>query len=245
MNRKNLKVIVLLAVVITLLAASGCAPGKPVYRVGELQTRSQSVPLDGAQPESVEIGFGLGMLKVSGGASDLLQATFNYNVDQLNPQVAYQGGTLSVLTPDYTHAPVSLWNAGDFRNEWNLQLNDSVPMKMHFVLGAGGADLQLGSLSLNRLDLDAGAGPVFLDLTGNWQADLDAVITGGLGEITVRLPSSACARVDITRGLGGVYTHGLIKDGSGYVNQACGTSKTTLRIDIGAGVGAINLETGG
>src|SRR5512146_1321957 len=177
------------------------------------------------------------MLKLSGGASDLMQAKFNYNVDQLNPQVAYQGGTLSVLTPEYTHAPVSLWNAEDFRNEWNLQLNDSVPMKMHIVLGAGGADLQLGSLSLTRLDLDAGAGPVIVNLTGNWQADLDAVITGGLGDITLRLPSSACVRVDITRGLGGVYTHGLIEDGSGYVNQACGTSKATLRIDIGAGVG--------
>src|SRR5512146_1844203 len=111
MKRKNLKVIVLLAVVIMLLAASGCASGKPVYRVGELQTRSQSVALDGAQSESVEIGFGLGMLKVSGGAGDLMQAEFDYNVDQLNPQVAYQGGTLSVITPDYTHAPVSFWNA--------------------------------------------------------------------------------------------------------------------------------------
>ncbi len=245
MKRKNLKVVVLLAVVITLLAAAGCAPSKPVYRVGALQTRSQSVALDDAQSESVEIGFGLGMLKVSGGASDLLQAKFDYNVDQLNPQVAHQGGTLSVLTPEYTHAPVSLWNAEGFRNEWNLQLNDSVPMKMHVVMGAGGADLQLGSLSLTSLDLDAGAGPVFVDLTGNRQADLDAIITGGLGEITLRLPSSDCVRVDITRGLGGVHAHGLIEDGSGYANTACGTSKAAVRIDIGGGVGDINLEAGG
>ncbi len=244
MFKKNLKVIVILATVIMLLAASGCAPSRTVIRVGELQTRSQSVALDGAKTESVEIGFGIGMLEVSGGASDLLQAKFNYNVDQLNPQVAYKGGTLSVLTPEYSHASVSFWNAEDFRNEWDLQLNDSVPMKMHVVMGLGSADLQLGSLSLTRLDLDAGAGPILIDLTGNWQADLDADITGGLGEITLRLPSSACVRVDIKRGLGGVYTHGLTNDGNTYVNAACSTSEATLRIDIGAGVGDINLEAG-
>ena len=131
-------------------------------------------------------------------------------------------------------------------------------------MGAGSADLELGSLSLTtldietgagevqvdlsdsssltRLDVEAGVGQVTVDLTGNWQDDLDANISSGVGELTLRLPHSACVRVEVEGGLGIVNTHGLTKDGNDYVNDACGVSEVTLRIDISAGVGATNLE---
>ena len=98
------------------------------------------------------------------------------------------------------------------------------------------------SSSLTRLDVDAGVGQVTVDLTGTWQDDLDANISSGVGELTLRLPHSACVRVDVEGGLGIVNTHGLTKDGNDYVNDACGESEVTLRIDISAGVGATNLE---
>lgn len=244
MITKNPKVIVVLAVVITLLATSGCALTSAQVRVGNLQTRSQSVKLDNAKSESVEIKMAAGTLNVSGGASDLLQATFSYNVAELEPQVAYSVGKLSVRTPSVAAAVPSLWDLENYRYEWDLHLNDNVPMEMHVETDAGSTDLKLGSLSLTRLDLQTGVGPVAVDLTGNWHADLDATITGGLGGLTLRLPRNACVRVDVEGGLGQVDARGLIKDGKRYVNDACGTSKVTLRIDISAGVGRTKLEMG-
>ena len=244
MITKNPKVIVVLAAVITLLAASGCALTRPQVRVGELQTRSQSVALDDAKSKRVQINMAAGELYVSGGANKLLQAQFSYNVAELEPQVAYSGGTLIVRTPDVATGVPSLWDLGDYRYKWDLQLNDNVPMEMHVEIGAGSADLKLGSLSLTRLDLKPGAAPVTVDLTGNWQNDLDANISGGVGGITLRLPRSACARVNVDVGLGKVDAQGLRKDGNDYVNDVCGESKVTLRIHIAGGVGRIKLEVG-
>ncbi len=244
MNRKNQKVIVVLAAVLTLLAASGCAPFSRVVRVGELQTRSESVALDGAKSQDVEIDMGAGDLNVSGGASknELLQGKFTYNVAELDPQVSYRGGMLSVRTPNVSTGPASLLDAAEYRYEWNLQLNEDVPMQMRVHVGVGSAILDLGGLSLTSLDLEAGAAPVTLDLTGDWQNDLDATIDGGIGRFTLRLPSSACVQVGIDGGIGNIDAQGLEWDGDYYVNAACDKSGvTTLHININPGVGGVDL----
>jgi hypothetical protein len=57
----------------------------------------------------------------------------------------------------------------DYRYEWDLRLNDDVPMELHVDVGAGRADLKLGSLSLTRLDVAGGAGALTVDLTGAGQ----------------------------------------------------------------------------
>jgi hypothetical protein len=230
--------------VITLLATSGCVLTRPQVRIGELQNKSESVELDDAKSKSVEINMPAGELYVSGGASELLQAQFSFNVAELEPQVAYRGGTLSVRPPNVDTGFPSLVNIGDYRYNWDLRLNDNVPMKMRVELGIGSADLKLGSLSLTRLDLKPGAAPVTVDLTGNWRNDLDANISGGVGDLTLRLPRSTCVRVKVEVGLGKVDAQGLRKDGNDYVNDACGESEVTLRIHIAGGVGKIKLEVG-
>lgn len=245
MITRNLRAIVVLAAVIALLAASSCAPARPLARVGELQTRSESVELDGAKSESVVINMGAGNLYVSGGASKLMQAKFTYNVAELEPQVKYSGGELSVRNPDVRTDVTSYLNIADYRYEWDLQLNDKVPMDLRVNVGAGSADLKLGSLSLTRLDIQTGAAPATVDLTGNWQDNLRATITGGIGGLTLRLPRSACVRVGIDGGIGMVDAQGLTKDGDEYVNTACGEPGVTLRIDISAGAQQITMEVVG
>ncbi len=249
MTTNNSKVIVALAAVIMLLSVSGCAlargtvskVGLPIA-VGELQNKSESVKLDSAKSQSVEIDMPLGKLDVSGGASELLQAEFSYNIAELEPRVSYNGGRLAIQAPDLMMVGVLL---DDYRYDWDLHLNDNVPMKLRAQTGASSADLKLGSLSLTRLDLTTGAGPVSVDLTGNWQNDLDANISGGLGSLTLRLPRNACVRADVERGIGSVTAQGLMRDGNDYVNDACGKSSATLRIDISGGVGSVNLVVGG
>ncbi len=243
MIKRNSKVIVVLAAALSLLAASGCAINWPPARIGELQTRSESVNLDDAKTQNVEIDMGAGNLEVGGGASqsELMQADFTYNVAALEPQVTYRGGRLSVLNPNVSAPAASLWEIDKYRYEWNLHLNDSVPMELNVNLGIGSAYLNLGSLSLTRLNLDAGAAPVTVDLAGDWQDDLDANIEGGVGAILLRLPRSACVRVGIDGGIGNIDAQGLAWDGDYYENAACGKSAVTLRIDVNPGIGGLDL----
>lgn len=264
MNTKNPKVSIFLFAVVVLFATIGCGLTRPMLRVGNLKTESHSIELGDADSVEVEIFMAAGELNVSGGANELLLAEFTYNVDKLEPEVNYRGDVLTVRTPDVDTRVGSWWDLDDYRYEWDLRFNDDVPMEMKVEMGAGSADLELGSLSLTtldietgagevqvdlsdsssltRLDVEAGVGQVTVDLTGTWQDDLDANISSGVGELTLRLPHSACVRVEVEGGLGIVNTHGLTKDGNDYVNDACGESEVTLHIDISAGVGATNLE---
>jgi hypothetical protein len=46
---------------------------------------------------------------------------------------------------------------------------------------------------------------------------------------------------DAQGGIGGITARGLVKRDGEYVNDAYGHSKTTVRLDIRGGIGAINL----
>ncbi len=261
MNRKISLLAGLLVGAFLLFAATGCDSGA---RVGDLQTKSETVELGDAESVSVEIEMGAGELDVSGGTGELLEATFTYNVDELDPEVTYGDGKLIVQHADIKARIGTFFDLDDYRNEWDLRFNEDVPMEMGIDLGAGRVDLTLGSLALTRLDINAGAGDVdldlsgslalnqldfsmgagraTLDLTGDWQDDLEATIQGGVGELTLRLPSDVGVRVDVDGGIGGVDTSGLTKDGDTYTNDTYGESDITLRINIDGGVGQINLD---
>lgn len=265
MDRKELQSFGLLAMVVVLLVTGGCIGRGRRLQIGKLQTESRSVELGGADSVRVEIDMGAGELEMAGGAAGLLEADFRYNVAEFKPEVSYRSGVLVVRQPG-VEGRASLWDADDYRYEWGLRLNDDVPMEMSVNLGAGRTDLELGSLSLTELDIDAGAGEITvdlrgassltrldvkmgagkldLDLSGDWRQDLDAQIKGGVGGVALRLPRDIGVRVEKEGGLGVVNASGFSKEGNAYVNDAFGQSVATLRIDIEAGLGAINLELG-
>jgi hypothetical protein len=225
-------------VVLGALLIAGCASEA---RVGELRTESQSVELGDTESVRVEIEFGAGNLDVTGGAEDLLEADFTYNVDELKPEVVQTGSTLIIRQPDITGLP-DLLGITDYRYEWNLRFNDEVPMDLRVDLGGGTSNLELAGLSLTGLDVNLGAGENTVDLSGDWAQDLDATIDAGAGNITVRLPKDTGVRVKAEAGLGTIEAPGLTKDGDVYTNAAYGESEVTLRLDLEAGVGRINLE---
>ena len=261
MNRKSVVFAGLLVVMIALFTITGCDEGA---RVGDLQTKTETIELADADSVSVEIEMGAGELNMSGSSSELLEATFTYNVDELNPEATYSNGKLIVQHDDVKEGIGTLFDLDEYRNEWDLRFNEDVPMEMNIDLGAGRTDLVLGSLalssldinagagdldldlsgsqSLNRLDFDMGAGDFTLDLTGDWQDDLDAAIRGGVGELTLRLPRDVGVRIEVDTGIGDVDTSGLTKDGDTYTNDAFGESDVTLRISVEGGVGKINLD---
>jgi hypothetical protein len=216
------------------------ACGSPA-RVGSLRTESQSIELGDTRSARVEIDFGAGDLQVSGGADELLEADFNYNVAALQPEVGYTGGTLFVRQPDIDGL-TSLRNITDFRNDWDLRLYDQVPMDLSVDAGAGSGDLQLAGLSLTGLNINLGGGEYTIDLSGDWPRDLDVTIDAGATDIRLLLPSHVGARVWFEDGPHLIDAAGMLKDGPVYTNAAYGVSAVTLHINIESGIGIINLE---
>jgi hypothetical protein len=155
--------------------------------------------------------------------------------------VEFTDGTLVVQHPDVRgyRTPQDI---KDFRNEWNLRLNNDVPMNLSLEMGAGTSDLQLAGLSLTGLDIILGAGKSTVDLGGDWVRDLNVTINAGAGDVSVRLPRNVGVRVEVEAGVGRINAPGLTKDGNVYTNAAYGVSEVTLHINIEAGIGQINLE---
>jgi hypothetical protein len=229
-----------LLIVLVLLAVLFLAGCSSSARVGTLRTESQSVVLGDARSARVEIAFGAGDLQLTGGADELLEANFNYNVAALKPDVGYTGGTLYVRQPQ-VNGLTSLRNITDFRNDWDLRLSDQVPVDLRVDAGGGSGNLQLAGLSLTGLDISLGAGDYTIDLSGNWPRDLDVTIDAGATDIRLLLPRDVGARVEVDRGPTLIDAPDLARDGDVYTNEAYGLSDVTLQIHLEAGIGIVSL----
>jgi hypothetical protein len=230
--------VLLLLTLIAAMTIAGCAPQA---RVGDLQTESQSIELVDAEAVRVEITFGAGDLQVTSGADELLEADFTYNVAMLKPEVEYSDGRLVISQPDTQGFP-DLRGISDFRNEWDLRLNEEAPIDLSIDAGGGAIDLRLAELSLTRLEIQLGATEGTIDLSGGWEGDLDATIDVGAANIRVLLPRDIGVRVEVDAGPTAVQTTGLSRDGDFYVNDAYGESGVTLRLHLETGIGLVSLE---
>jgi hypothetical protein len=209
-------------------------------RVGDTRTDTQTVELGSASEARVRIEMGAGQLTVTNGAEALMQATFRYNVADWQPRLDYSvNGSQGVLLVDHSGGAIPV--GAELVNEWNLSLNNLVPIDLEVHTGAGETELDLRDLYLTALQVQIGAGNANIDLSSALDHDLNASISGGVGDVSVKLPGKMGVRVSVDTAIGGLTNSGLVKDGEYYVNDTYGSSPNTLLLDINAGVGSINL----
>jgi hypothetical protein len=243
MSRYLVVVLSIVMMAATVVLAGACSTqGGGAPKVGKMQEESKYVELKKAQTAHAQLKMGAGELNVTGGADQLMDGDFSYNVSEWKPKVSYdvsgQKGELVVKQGGAEGGSLE----GKARNEWNIGLNDEVPTDLVVQVGAGESDLDLDSLTLKGLDLKMGAGKTTVDLTGDYAQGFDASIQGGVGEATVLLPSGVGVKAKAEGGLGKINAEGLKKVGDSYVNDAYGESDVNLSVDVKGGVGQINLK---
>jgi len=232
-----------LSLAIVVLAALGCI--QPVEKIGPLQNETGVASIRGAKTVNVQVVMGLGELFLEGGAKDLMDANFIYNIASWNPEVSYttanDEGSLAIKQPAGGGASLS----GDVKYKWIVRLNDTVPMNLSAILGTGDASLRLGGMTLTGLDVKAGASNVTLNLSGPWKRDLDASIASGVGDLTIILPRNTGAIVDVRQGIGSIEAaSGLVSRDDTFMNEAYGKTSNTLRVTVTSGVGNTRLWLG-
>src|SRR5215203_4636341 len=233
---------ILLMAATTVLAGACSTQGGGSPEVGKLQHVSKSVDPKNAQSARAQLKMGAGELNLAGGADQLMEADFSYNVSEWKPKVSYDvSGDEGKLVVRQGGAEGSNLT-GEARNEWEIRLNDELPTDLVVQLGAGESNLDLDSLTPIGLKLQMGAGKTTVDLTGDYARSFDASIQGGVGEATVVLPSGVGVKAKAQGGLGKINAEGLKKVGDSYVNDAYGESDVNLSVDVKGGVGEINLK---
>jgi hypothetical protein len=236
--QKSHKILLLYLFLLVAISLAACAP----LTGGPLQTETRVVELEGVETTQVEIRMGAGRLRVEGGSRALLEGAFTYNIEEWRPEVNYSiNGDIGNLVIQQPAGIDIIPQVGTSQYDWNLSLNSQVPMDLNVILGAGEGVLHLSDLNLTNLAITTGAGTTIVDLRKNWPNDLNAEITGGLGEVKLQLPSRTGVRLETT-GLAIVNAGDLIRDGNTYTNQAYEQTGTNLYVSFWAGIGALNVE---
>lgn len=228
----------LLPVLAGSLWLSGC-----VVETGHtaLQYDSSTIDLDAAESVQVNLNMGAGELRVTDGSQKLMRADFSYNVPAWKPKVRYEhgAGKRGILTVEQPSSHGV--NMGNNKYQWDLQLNNKVPMDLKVNFGAGDARLDVGSLMLRSVEIDMGVGKLQMDLHGKPKQDYGVNVNGGVGEATVRLPNDVGIWAEASGGIGAINVRGLRKEGSHWESEALGKSRVTIRVNVQGGIGAVNL----
>jgi hypothetical protein len=226
------------AATLSILSLVGCNEdfGPP----GPTRTETRSVDLDNSELVRAELKMGAGELRVRGGSSKLVDAEFSYNRPAMRPNLHYDAsgfrGRLVLEEP----SGVNHVNA----NRWDLRFNNEKPLDLIVNFGAGEGRLDVGELSLRSLEIHMGVGQLRVDLRGMPKKDYDVSIHGGVGEATIYLPDGVGVVAEAHGGIGGISARGMQNRDGRYTNEAYGHSRTTVRLDVHGGIGAIHLVGG-
>lgn len=208
---------------------------------GEMVEDSQTVELGRAKTAEVKLDIGVGELKIQGGARELMEAYFSYNIEHWKPEIDYRilrdQGVLTVR-----QGASRGMTLGRKRNIWDISLNDDVPLDLNIDFGVGEGKLDLTGLTLKSLDIDMGIGELVLDLSGERKNSFDVILDGGIGSATIYLPEHIGVRARIDGGIGSVDASGFKKRGEIYTNDAFGKTDVSIDIDVDAGIGSIELR---
>jgi hypothetical protein len=221
---------------VTCLFLSACARdwGPP----GPERTDTRSIELDKSEEVKIDLKMGAGELRVNGGAEKLMEGRFSYNRLRLRPEITYTSGGfrghLMVEEPSHVGTATS-------RYVWDLRFNNQKALDLDVKCGAGESRLNLGDLTLRRVNVEMGVGQLRMDLRGTPKNDYEVSVHGGIGEATIYLPENVGIDAHVEGGIGGIHAPGLQKREGRYVNDSYGRAKTTVRLDVEGGIGSINL----
>jgi N-terminal domain of toast_rack, DUF2154 len=226
---RTLRLFYSLALMVILLMVSGCT----TVEVGELQTESRSVELENADSVDVELDMSRGEMNIAGGADKLLNAEFRYNVAAWKPEIEYNviegQGKLIVRQPRLEGIV-----GPNARNEWDLAINEDIPMDLRIDMSSGNCDFNMDSSLLKTLEIDSSSGNVDATLIGNQSL---------LQEVNIDM-SSGAASLDLSGDYPSLSMM-TIESSSGNVDADLNgnySSLSSVDIDLSSGNAFIDLS---
>jgi len=212
-----------------------------------------------------DISFFAGELNINGSTDKLAECFYGYKDHFLRPEMAYNEiNEIGYLTINSEKAEKGMnQNDLDHSNKWSLCLNKKLKNALSIKLTAGKTNIDLEGCKLSCFDykMTAGesninlrntsvpqmqfnllAGEANIDLSGEWHNDMVAIIKGGVGEITVKVPFNTGVRITASGVLGEINMPFFNRNGNTYTNDLYEKTKYTLHIDISGGIGQINVE---
>lgn len=169
------------------------------------RTVTMSRQVSGEDRLQVRVTYGAGHFKVRpADQGQLYRMQLRYDEDMFEPHADYDGDRLR-LGVENVGKSVRL-GRNRSGGEMDLMLARDVPMSLDLEFGAVRADLDLGGLSLTRLDLSTGASESTVDVSESNPVDMrTASFRVGAADFTARrLGNLNARRIDVSAGVGDI-----------------------------------------
>ncbi|NTU74922.1 MAG: hypothetical protein HGA86_02245 [Anaerolineaceae bacterium] len=185
-------------------------------------------PLKGTEPGKVTIEMGGGELNITSGAKNLVEGTVRYNVKDWKPTIERNDDSLTITQGE--NGKITIPNTKAI-NEWDLQLGEQ-PMRLEIKAGGYKGKLDLGGLSLSKLNISDGASTCDVDFSEPNKIVMDS-FTYKTGASTVEINNLANANAKEL----------LIESGAGsFTFDFNGKLQRDLTVRISSGASDVHLK---
>jgi hypothetical protein len=231
MNRKIYLAIVTLTLVSLACSVNINLPSTQV-KTGPTVIDNINVPLlsDTQAVADVTLAFGAGNLTLQPGAKgSLIDGTATYNVSDFKPTITINSAHIRIEQGNLQIKGIPSFNQ-DIVNDWKLSLGDS-PMTLVIQAGAYTGNIELGGLSIQKLDIGDGAAKVNVSFSNPNLVTMNSLsYTTGASEVTLTGLANANP-TDMT-----------FRSGAGnYKLEFSGELRNNMNVTIESGVSSVTV----
>lgn len=177
--------------VLLIVGGLGLLFGSLAASPQEITATNARLPLDGATAARLELAYGAGTLRLTGGAAPdtLFEGTF---VGGIRQEARRRTDRLDVTLGHAADAPRVLGSSGPLN--WDVRLTDHVPVDLELKTGASRVDLDLADSTVRSLKIASGASDI--DITLPRHGDCKVEIDAAAADVVVHVPEgvAACVR---------------------------------------------------
>lgn len=219
---------------ILLVCAALCVGASP-GAAQQWESRTLSRAFNGERALEVDVEYGAGQLRIAPGrAGSLYHAALRYDASAFEPRTAYEDGRLRIGLEGEQIRGRKV-RGGNL----TLELGPDVPLELDLAFGAAEAELELGGLALESLEISTGASSTVLSFStpNTIEAESIALEVGaarfearGLGNARAHALSVEGGVGEIDLDFSGAWSHDL------DATVEMGLGKLTLRLPRGLGI---------
>jgi len=206
----------------------------------------------------IDMNCGNAIVSVASGAAWRVEGQ---DRDGTGPKVDVDANSLGVRSRDDRNG---LFDAINGRETWRITLPDSVPLDMNLSLNAGSSTIELGTATIEAIELDLNAGSTTMDLgavrqLGSLDVGLNAgsldltlpnqslrgTIEANAGAVRLCTPPGAALRLNTAESIVAAYdfeNQGLVKSGSTWETPGFASAGVRIELDTRANAGSFTLN---
>jgi len=215
--------------------------------VGDYEREAYSYPASGLEAATIRLEPGVATLQIlpASDSGDLIRLEAKHDRHRGLTSLVQEEELARDVARIYLKSKSSTVAWRPFESapaqEWQVWLAPEIPLQLEVHTGVGRAGLDLGGLTLTRLDLNVGVGSVDVTLPGD--GDYEAFINGGVGSMTVEIPATMEASIRVDEGIGSVTVGRRYRpQGRYYVTEGYKSARDKVKVDIDGGVGSITIR---